>query len=74
MIHISNFDANFTGRTFRDTSSGVSGLYTIVGYGDNQGNPYLVGLVEDKGRVFVKTVLLKNVEFVPSAGGAVTVP
>jgi hypothetical protein len=64
MIHISNFDTEFKGRAFR---SGTGTIYTCVGYGSNQGNPYLVGLNDENGRVVIRTELLKNVEFVPSA-------
>ena len=67
MIHISNFDAEYKGKIFIDKSI-VGTEYICVGYGDNQGNPYLVGLAEGScpNRVTIKTVLLKNVEFVPA--------
>lgn len=62
MIYISNFDTEFKGRKFKN-ENGTE--FTVVGYGDNQGNPYLLGLNNDNGKVIVRSTLLKNVEFVP---------
>jgi 5,10-methylene-tetrahydrofolate dehydrogenase/methenyl tetrahydrofolate cyclohydrolase len=62
MIHISNFDVDFKGRKFKN-ENGTE--FTVVGYGDNQGNPYLLGLNNDNGKVTLRSTLLKNVEFVP---------
>lgn len=63
MIHISDFDADFKGRKFVDSTN--TETYVIVGYGDNgsNGNPYLVGLHPTEGTL--KTVLFKHVKFVP---------
>jgi hypothetical protein len=62
MIHISNFDTEMKGKTFTDTSSNKT--LSCIGYGDNQGNPYLVGLLATPNGAAMKTVLLKNVEFI----------
>ena len=66
MIHISNFDTDFKGRTFKDRSLGMQSDLTCIGYGDNQGNPYFVGMYVDQQykSVNIKTVLMKNAEFV----------
>ena len=65
MITLPNFDTDFKGKTFTDTTLGSELQYTCCGYGDNQGNPYLVGVAASKtlGRAIVRTVLLKHVEF-----------
>ncbi len=67
MIHITNFDADFYGKTFKDRSVGMQSDLTCIGYGDNQGNPYFVGMYADQQTKSVgyKTVLLKNAEFLP---------
>lgn len=67
MIHLSNFDTDFKGRKFQDASHGASPTYTAVGYGDNDanGNPYIVGMTDDGGSIRIKTILFKNVHFVP---------
>lgn len=67
MIHITNFDNDFNGRTFKDRSLGMQTDLTCVGYGDNQGNPYFVGMYVDANTnsVHFKTVLVKNAEFLP---------
>jgi len=62
MIHIANFDTEFKGRKFKN-ENGTE--FATVGYGENQGNPYLIGLTTDNGKVLIRTTLLKNVEFVP---------
>jgi hypothetical protein len=66
MINIPKFDADFVGRQFK---TGTGTVYTIVGYGDNgsNGNPYLVGLNGDNGRVTLRTELFKNIELLPVA-------
>jgi hypothetical protein len=66
MINIPNFEVELKGKKFKDTSLGASVEYVVVGYGDNQGNPYLIGLTDGgtPDRTFIKTVLLKNVEFI----------
>jgi hypothetical protein len=65
MIHIANFDTDYVGRTFTDRSLGMQTDLTCVGYGDNQGNPYIVGMYADQNSVNFKTVLLKNAVFTP---------
>jgi hypothetical protein len=65
MIHISNFDQDFNKRKFKDRSTGIGSDLTVIGYGDNQGNPYLIGIYSENNQVGLKTVLLKNVEFIP---------
>ncbi len=64
MIHISDFDKEFKGRTFQDQSGTSSDKCTCIGYGESQGAPYLVGLVDNNGSVVIKTVLFRNVKFV----------
>jgi hypothetical protein len=66
MIHLSNFDTDFKGRQFK-TNTGT--VYTIVGYGDNgsNGNPYLVGLLNDAGRTVLRTERFKDIELLPAA-------
>lgn len=63
MIYITEFEINFAKKAFTDTSTGAE--YVCVGYGDNQGNPYLIGLASDDNipRAIIRTVLLKHVEF-----------
>jgi hypothetical protein len=61
MIHIANFDTEMKGKTFDEDCGGTT--YTCVGYGDNRGNPYLVGMYANGDKIYLKTVLLKNVEF-----------
>lgn len=63
MIHIANFDQIFVGRKFKDVSHIATPQpeYECIGYGDNQGNPYLVGM-NDKFEL--RTVLLKHVVFI----------
>ena len=63
MINLPKFDSEYYGKTFKDTGLGTT--YTCVGYGDNQGNPYLVGMVKSATGIRLVTVLLKNCEFVP---------
>jgi hypothetical protein len=67
MIHLTNFDVDFYGRTFTDRSLGIQTDMTCVGYGDNQGNPYIVGMYVDQQTksVNLKTALIKNAEFKP---------
>lgn len=66
MIHISDFETKFKGRKFRDAKSTMLPEMVCCGYGDNQGNPYFVGLYDDnQNRTNVATVLLKNAEFSP---------
>jgi hypothetical protein len=66
MIHIANFDTEFKGRKFKN-ENGTE--FTTVGYGENQGNPYLIGLTTENSlgvnKVLIRTTLLKNIEFVP---------
>ena len=64
MIHLSNFETELKGKTFKDTTLGMGTTYSCIGYGDNQGNPYLVGLTASPNGAGIKTVLLKNVEFI----------
>jgi hypothetical protein len=64
MIYLAKFDEKYVGRTFRDKNSAGSDL-VCVGYGDNQGNPYLVGSYDVNNQSNLKTVLLKNAEFLP---------
>ena len=66
MINIPKFDTEFVGRQFK---TGTGTVYTIVGYGDNgsNGNPYLVGLNYDNGRVVLRTERFKDVELLPAA-------
>lgn len=63
MIYISKFDSDYAGRTFKDERGTV---YTCIGYGDNQGNPYLVGLTQTQTGAIMRTTLMKNVEFIPT--------
>ena len=64
MIYLAKFDEKFVGRTFRER--GMTGSELVcVGYGDNQGNPYLVGSYDVNNHTNLKTVLLKHVEFLP---------
>jgi len=67
MLYLSNFDTDFKGRGFEDKTLGMQSDMVCVGYGDNQGNPYFVGMYVDQTRktVHFKTVLIKNAEFVP---------
>jgi hypothetical protein len=65
MINIPNFEAGFVGRIFKDRTLGVQSDMTCIGYGDNQGNPYFVGMYVDTTSVGFKTVLVKNAEFTP---------
>jgi hypothetical protein len=65
MIYISNFDTEYKGKNFKDTSAPSGTVYACIGYGDNQGNPYLVGITNGQTGVIIRTVLLKNVEIVP---------
>ncbi len=63
MVYLSNFDTDFKGRQFKTSTSTE---YTAVGYGDNPGNPYLIGLHKDaSNRVTLKTILFKDAEFLP---------
>lgn len=68
MIHITEFDKQFYGKTFKDRTLGMQSDLICIGYGDNQGNPYFVGMYicQNTKTVNVKTVLLKNAEFVPN--------
>lgn len=68
MIHLANFDADFKGRNFVDTSIGSPTQYACIGYGDNgsNGNPYFVGMTGTSTGVVVRTVLFKNALFVPA--------
>lgn len=63
MLTIFQFDTRFDGKNFKDTTHSAfpQPEYECVGYGDNQGNPYLIGL---NNKFQLKTVLLKNVEFI----------
>jgi hypothetical protein len=67
MIHLSNFDTEIKGRVFKDKTLRMQADLTCVGYGDNQGNPYFIGMYADTttNTVHFKTVLVKNAEFVP---------
>lgn len=66
MIHIANFDSGFKGRVFKDRTLGMQSDLTCVGYGDNgsNGSPYFVGIYVDNKSVSIKTVLMKNAEFI----------
>ena len=64
MLYLSKFDAEFHGKTFQDKKE-IGQVYTCMGYGDNQGNPYLIGMYDGGGKACLKTILLKNVEILP---------
>ena len=65
MIHLINFEKEFVGKEFTDLSQRTT--YTCVGYGDNgsKGNPYLVGMYNDGGKIGFLTVLLNHVKIIP---------
>jgi hypothetical protein len=65
MINIPEFDTVFKGKKFSDKTIGMQSDLVCVGYGDNQGNPYFLGVYEDTVRKIIctKTVLIKNADF-----------
>ena len=64
MVYLHNFETEFKGKKFK-SDMGVE--YTCIGYGDNDsnGNPYLIGVNDKNGRIVIRTILFKNLEFVP---------
>lgn len=66
MITIPNFEKDFIGTKFKDMGAPNGTTWTIVGYGDNAGTPYLIGLGTDSvGRNLIRTFLFRDIEFVP---------
>jgi hypothetical protein len=63
MFNLPKFETEFYGKKFKDIGNGAE--YTCIGYGDNQGNPYFVGMNVDASGVIVRTVLVKHALFVP---------
>jgi len=69
MLHIANFEQEFYGRTFKERLVSMQSDLTCIGYGDNQGNPYFIGMYvnQQTQSVNFRTVLLKNAEFLPKS-------
>lgn len=68
MIHITEFDKQFYGKSFKDRTLGMQSDLTCIGYGANEGSPFFIGMYvcTSTGTVNTKTVLMKNAEFKPT--------
>lgn len=67
MIHIANFDSVFAGRKFKDKNLGMQSDLICIGYGGNDEAQFFIGSYVDANtdNTYVKTVLMKNAEFLP---------
>lgn len=64
MVTIPNFETEMLGKTFVESTSINKIEYVCMGYGDNQGTPYLIGMTQSPNGAAINTILLRNVTFV----------